>query len=152
MPIKIKLLALTSTFLLLVPEVDIYQTTGTAEINIMIVPFISHLLGIIGSVYLAAQLYTFAEKASGTWKYLSLSAVLFSLWNIIMAFNIILRVLYKENATFMQSSYSMFYFIKVIDPVLEAIVFFLFYYGMKRVANTMHNKPWTVFSEEDYYE
>jgi len=152
MPTKTKLLAFTGAFMLLAPEADVFQTTSTAEINIMIIPFIAHLLAIIGSLYLAAQLYMFAEKASATWKYLSLSAVLFSLWNTIMAFNIILKVLSKESAAFAQSSYGMIYSIKTIDPVLEVIVFFLFYYGMKRVANTMHNKPWTVFSKEDSNE
>ena len=149
MSITIRLLAFTGVFLLLLPRADVYQTTDMAEINVLIVPFISHLMGIIGSVYLAAQLYTIAERASITWKYLSTSIVLFALWNIIMAFNIMLKALNIGSVDYLQNSSNTLYLIEVIDPVLEAFVFIIFFYGMRKVANAMHNKPWTVFSKED---
>lgn len=141
----IRLIALTGAFLFLLPASDVNHASDMAYINVMVVPFISHLLGIIGSVYLAAQLNTIAERASRTWRYLSISIVLFSLWNIVMAFNIMLKVIYNRS----QSSFDIIYLISVMDPVLEAFVFFVFFYGMKKVANTMHSKPWAVFSKED---
>lgn len=141
----IRFIALTGAFLLLLPASNVTPGSDMAHINVMIVPFISHLLGIIGSVYLAAQLNTIAERASRTWEYLSISIVFFSLWNILMAFNITLKVLYNGS----QSSYEIINLIRVIDPVLEAFVFFVFFYGMKKVANAMHSKPWAVFSKED---
>lgn len=148
MSITIRLIAFTGAFLLLLPRADVYQTADMAEINVMIVPFMSHIMGIIGSVYLAAQLYTIAERASTTWKYLSISIVLFALWNVVMAFSIMLKALNIGSVDYLQSSSNTFYLINVIDPVLEVFVFFTFFYGLRKVANAMHNKPWTVFSQE----
>lgn len=152
MSAAIRLIAFTGAFLLLLPSSNANPSKDMAEINVLIVPFISHILGIIGSVYLATQLYTMAERASRTWKYLGLSIVLFSLWNIIMALNIMFRVLYNESVTFLNTSYNIIYFIKVIDPVLVAVTFFVFFYGMRKVADEMHRKPWAVFSKEDSNE
>ncbi len=124
------------------------------DISGTIVRLISFLLGMCGATYLAAGLWQRAEKGSESWKYLSISMVLFVFWNVIMAFGILLDVLTTQRADHelaisadVLNTY--FAIVKVLDPVTEVIVFIILLFGLQKIINAMRNEPWSVFSKED---
>lgn len=119
-----------------------------------IVRLISFLLGVCGATYLAAGLWSRSEKGSGSWKYLSISMILFVFWNVIGAFSILLDVLNIQRTThevaISQDAMNLYFFIvKILDPVLEVIVFILLLFGLQKIINAMRTKPWTVFNKEE---
>jgi hypothetical protein len=124
------------------------------DISGTIVRLISFLLGMCGATYLAAGLWQRAEKGSETWKYLSISMVLFVFWNVIMAFGILLDVLTAQKAerdiAISVDALNTFYtIVRILDPVIEVIVFVILLFGLRKIINAMRNEPWGVFSKED---
>ena len=119
-----------------------------------IVRLISFLLGVCGATYLAAGLWSRSEKGSNSWKYLSISMILFVFWNIIGAFSILLDVLTIQTAgndVAMSAEVLSLYkiIVRVLDPVLEVIVFIILLFGLRKIVFAMRTKPWTVFSKDD---
>lgn len=148
----------TIGFLLLLANLNVVQAingiSNGIDISGTIVRLISFLLGMCGATYLAAGLWQRAEKGSETWKYLSISMILFVFWNVIMAFGILLDVLTAQRAerdiAISVDALNTFYIIvRVLDPVLEVIVFVLLLFGLRKIINAMRNEPWSVFSRED---
>jgi hypothetical protein len=39
--------------------------------------------------------------------------------------------------------------VKILDPVIEVIVFLILLFGLRKIIDAMRTKPWTVFSKED---
>jgi len=119
-----------------------------------IVRLISFILGICGATYLAAGLWSRSEKGSVSWKYLSISMILFVFWNIIGAFSILLDVLNFQNSkndlAISPEAMDLYLFVvRILDPILEVIVFILLLFGLRKIVNTMRTKPWTVFSKDE---
>jgi hypothetical protein len=119
-----------------------------------IVRLISFLLGVCGATYLAAGLWSRSEKGSNSWKYLSISMILFVFWNILGAFSILLDVLTiqttgNEVAVSMQALDLYKIIVKVLDPVIEVIVFIILLFGLRKIVSAMRTKPWTVFSKDE---
>ncbi|HEY6586234.1 MAG TPA: hypothetical protein VIY97_03600, partial [Candidatus Methanoperedens sp.] len=111
-------------------------------------------LGICGATYLAAGLWSRSQKGSNSWKYLSISMILFVFWNIIGAFGILLDVIKVQNskndvAVSQEGLDLFFYIVKVLDPVLEVIVFIILLFGLRKIISAMRTKPWTVFSKDE---
>jgi len=119
-----------------------------------IVRLISFLLGVCGATYLAAGLWSRSEKGSNSWKYLSISMILFVFWNILGAFSILLDVLTiqttgNEVAVSMEALNLYKIIVKVLDPVIEVIVFIILLFGLRKIIYAMRTKPWTVFSKDE---
>ncbi len=145
-------------FLLLLADLDVaraaYGISNGIDISGTIVRLISFLLGMCGATYLAAGLWQRAEKGSETWKYLSISMVLFVFWNVIMAFGILLDVLTAQRAehdiAISADALNTYYaIVRILDPVIEVIVFVILLFGLRKIINAMRNEPWSVFSKED---
>ncbi|MCZ7401041.1 MAG: hypothetical protein O8C61_02325 [Candidatus Methanoperedens sp.] len=145
-------------FLLLLADLDVaraaYGISNGIDISGTIVRLISFLLGMCGATYLAAGLWQRAEKGSETWKYLSISMVLFVFWNVIMAFGILLDVLTAQRAEHdiaisVDALNTYYAIVRILDPVLEVIVFVILLFGLRKIINAMRNEPWSVFSKED---
>ncbi len=145
-------------FLLLLADLDVASAANGIgngiDISGTIVRLISFLLGMCGATYLAAGLWQRAEKGSETWKYLSISMVLFVFWNVIMAFGILLDVLTVQRAEHdiaisMDALNTYYAIVRILDPVIEVIVFVILLFGLRKIINAMRNEPWSVFSKED---
>ncbi len=133
---------------------NIAGTINGIDMSGTIVRLISFLLGICGATYLAAGLWSRSQKGSNSWKYLSISMVLFVFWNIIGAFGILLDVIKVQNsindvAISQEGLDLFFYIVKVLDPLLEVIVFIILLFGLRKIISAMRTKPWTVFSKDE---
>lgn len=133
---------------------NIAGTINGIDMSGTIVRLISFLLGICGATYLAAGLWSRSQKGSNSWKYLSISMILFVFWNIIGAFGILLDVIKVQNSindgAVSQEGLELFsYIVKVLDPLLEVIVFIILLFGLRKIINAMRTKPWTVFSKDE---
>lgn len=138
----------------IVSDSNIAGTINGIDMSGTIVRLISFLLGICGATYLAAGLWSRSQKGSNSWKYLSISMILFVFWNIIGAFGILLDVIKVQNsindAAVSQEGLELFsYIVKVLDPLLEVIVFIILLFGLRKIINAMRTKPWTVFSKDE---
>lgn len=138
----------------IIPESTIEGTINGIDMSGTIVRLISFLLGICGATYLAAGLWSRAQKGSNSWKYLSISMVLFVFWNIIGAFGILLDVIKIQNSindiAVSPEGLDLFsYIVKVLDPLLEVIVFLILLFGLRKIISAMRTKPWTVFSKDE---
>jgi hypothetical protein len=133
---------------------NIAGTINGIDMSGTIVRLISFLLGICGATYLAAGLWSRSQKGTNSWKYLSISMVLFVFWNIIGAFGILLDVIKVQNSM-NEAAIShdgldlMSYIVQVLDPVLEVIVFLILLFGLRKIISAMRTKPWTVFSKDE---
>lgn len=137
-------------FFLMLANASIDQTTNMVEINGMIVRLLAYLLAMIGSIYLAAELWKRAEIGSESWKYLCISMLMFTFWNIIMAFGIVINVLYMGgNINFVENSESIPVVLETLDPIIEVSVFIILLFGLRSIIKAMRDKPWTVFSKEE---
>lgn len=131
--------------------VDLYpgmDLTGT------IVRLIAFLLGMSGSMYLAAVLWKKSDTGAYSWKYLSVSMILFVFWNIVMTFGILMDVLHfgesaQENIISIETHDLVVNIINVLDPIIEVIVFLVLYFGLRKIVSDMREKPWMVFSKEE---
>ncbi len=132
---------------------NILETASRVDMSGTIVRLISFLLGICGATYLAAGLWSRSEKGSESWKYLSISMVLFVFWNIIGAFGILLEVLtYQDfgNGVVSEQNLNLYLAtVNILDPVIEVIVFIILLFGLRKIIYAMRTKPWTVFSKEE---
>jgi len=129
-------------------------TTEGVDMSGTIVRLISFLLGICGATYLAAGFWSRSEKGSVSWKYLSISMILFVFWNIIGAFSILLDVIQIQNSVndvaISQKAMDIYFFIvKILDPVIEVIVFVILLFGLRKIIGAMRTKPWNVFSKDE---
>jgi len=138
----------------IITDSNIAGTVNGIDMSGTIVRLISFLLGICGATYLAAGLWSRSQKGSNSWKYLSISMVLFVFWNIIGAFGILLDVINVQNskndiAVSQEGLDLFFYIVKVLDPFLEVIVFIILLFGLRKIISAMRTKPWTVFSKDE---
>jgi hypothetical protein len=135
-------------------DANIAGTINGIDMSGTIVRLISFLLGICGATYLAAGLWSRSEKGSESWKFLSISMILFVFWNIIGAFGILLDVLNYQNyssgiAISPEGLNIYLLIIKILDPIIEVIVFVILLFGLRKIINAMRTSPWTVFSRDD---
>lgn len=133
---------------------NITGTIDGIDMSGTIVRLISFLLGICGATYLAAGLWSRSEKGSESWKFLSISMILFVFWNIIGAFGILLDVLnyqnYRSEIAISEEGLNIYLFIiKILDPITEVIVFVILLFGLRKIISAMRTSPWTVFSRDD---
>lgn len=154
MSIKNRIINIAGISLIFMVNLNLAEASEGIDMSGTIVRLISFLLGICGATYLAAGLWQRSEKGSETWKYLSISMIMFVFWNIIGAFGILLDVIaaqraLNENSISVQTLNTYFAIVKVLDPVIEVIVFIILFFGLRKIINTMRNRPWTVFSRED---
>lgn len=138
----------------IITDSNLEGTINGIDMSGTIVRLISFLLGICGATYLAAGLWSRSQKGSNSWKYLSISMILFVFWNIIGAFGILLDVIKVQNskndiAVSQEGLDLFFYIVKVLDPVLEVIVFIILLFGLRKIISAMRTKPWTVFSKDE---
>ena len=138
----------------IITDSNIEGTINGIDMSGTIVRLISFLMGICGATYLAAGLWSRSQKGSNSWKYLSISMVLFVFWNIIGAFGILLDVIKVQNsindvAVSQEGLDLFFYIVQVLDPLLEVIVFIILLFGLRKIINAMRTKPWTVFSKDE---
>jgi hypothetical protein len=123
------------------------QAASEIDISGTIVRLLAFILGMCGSLYLAASLWRRAEKGSESWKYLAVSMMMLSFWNIIMAFSVMMTVLNIDrpgrvhDITF---DYVLF-IIKILDPIIEVTVFLILLFGLKKIIKAIREEPWTVF-------
>lgn len=150
MSTRIKLIALSCFFLLMLPAaradtpIEGMDTSGT------IVRLISFLLGMCGSTYLAASLWQRAERGTETWKYLSISMIMMIFWNIIMTFGVLLNILrFEKTVRSPEVIDNALIILNVLDPVVEVIVFLILLFGLRKIIKAMREEPWTVFSKEE---
>ena len=139
---------------LIMANANLAGAINGVDMSGIIVRLISFLLGICGATYLAAGLWSRSEKGSVSWKYLSISMILFVFWNILGAFGILLDVIQIQNpassAAMSQQSINLYLFIiKTLDPIIEVIVFVILLFGLRKIINAMRTKPWTVFSNDE---
>ncbi|CAG1005387.1 MAG: hypothetical protein OIN86_08365 [Candidatus Methanoperedens sp.] len=137
-----------------IADPNIAGTINGIDMSGTIVRLISFLLAICGATYLAAGLWSRSQKGSNSWKFLSISMVLFVFWNIIGAFGILLDVIKVQNSIneapiSIEGLDLFFYIVTVLDPVLEVIVFLILLFGLRKIINAMRTKPWTVFSKDE---
>jgi len=140
--------------LLMFSGVNLMGLDSGIDMSGTIVRLISFLLGVCGATYLAAGLWSRSEKGSSSWKYLSISMILFVFWNIIGAFSILLDVLTIQKSgnevAISEEALNLYILIvKVLDPVIEVIVFIILLFGLRKIINAMRTKPWTVFSKDE---
>ena len=138
--------------LFMLANANVLEAYNGIDMSGIIVRLISFLLGICGATYLAAGLWSRSEKGSGSWKYLSISMILLVFWNIIGAFSILLDVLTSQklgNSVAISEEALNIYLdiVKILDPVIEVIVFILLLFGLRKIINAMRTKPWSVFSK-----
>lgn len=150
---KLKAITHASFPLLLLGITNVVRIGDGSDISGIIIRLIAFMLGIFGATYLAAGLWHRAEKGSESWKYLSISMILFVAWNVIMTFGVLVDVLflkkYNTNILISMDALNTFTMIlKILDPVLEVIVFIILLFGLRKIIYAMRNEPWTVFSEE----
>ncbi|NJD53260.1 MAG: hypothetical protein FIB07_10375 [Candidatus Methanoperedens sp.] len=151
---EISLMLLAPVPVPIITESAIEGTINGIDMSGTIVRLISFLLGICGATYLAAGLWSRSLKGSNSWKYLSISMVLFVFWNIIGAFGILLDVIKVQNSindvSVSPEGLDLFsYIVKVLDPLLEVIVFIILLFGLRKIISAMRTKPWTVFSKDE---
>ncbi|GEM_PF-860880 len=147
MPIRIKLIALSG--LLMPPIARSAQDLSGVDTSGTVVQLISFLLAMCGSTYLAAALWRKGEGGSESWRYISVSMIMLALWNVIMAFGIMLTTLQsKGNLNSMKIIDNTNAIVKVLDPVIAVIAFLILLFGLEKIIKAMRDKPWTVFSEE----
>lgn len=153
-----RIITTVGVFLLLLANLNVARAvngiSNGIDISGTIVRLISFLLGMCGATYLAAGLWQRAEKGSETWKYLSISMVLFVFWNVIMAFGILLDVLTAQRAerdiAISTDALNTYYtIVRILDPVIEVIVFVILFFGLRKIINAMRNEPWSVFSKKE---
>jgi hypothetical protein len=150
MSIKIKLMALSSLFLLMLPAVKAASSLEGIDTSGTIVRLIAFLLGMCGSTYLAAGLWERAEKGTETWKYLSISMIMMVFWNIIMTFGVLLNILkFEKTVKSPEIIDNVLVILNVLDPVIEVIVFLVLLFGLKKIIRAMREEPWHVFSKEE---
>jgi len=143
--------------LLMLENVNALENINHIDLSGTLVQLISYLLGICGAAYLAAGLWFRSEKGSQSWKYLSVSMILFVFWNIIGTFSILLDVLSVRKSTSGivisdETLNTYIIIVKILDPVIAVIVFVILLFGLKKIIDAMRTKPWTVFSKEDEEE
>jgi hypothetical protein len=149
-----KLAFLAGVSLLIIENVTALEDINQIDMSGTIVRLISYLLGVCGAAYLAAGLWSRSEKGSQSWKYLSVSMVLFVFWNIIGTFSILLEVLAirKSISGIVISDEVMNTYIiivKILDPVIAVMVFLILLFGLRKIIDAMRTKPWTVFNKEE---
>jgi hypothetical protein len=149
-----KLAFLVGIPLLMIENVNALEAVNHIDMSGTIVRLISYLLGICGAAYLAAGLWSRSEKGSKSWKYLSVSMIIFVFWNIIGTFSVLLDVLSFRKSTsgivISDEALNIYIIIvKILDPVIEVMVFLILLFGLRKIIDAMRTKPWTVFSKED---
>lgn len=149
-----KLAFLAWISLLFIENVNALEELNQIDMSGTIVRLIAYLLGVCGAAYLAAGLWSRSEKGSKSWKYLSVSMILFVFWNIIGTFSILLEVLTVRKSTSGivisdEALNTYIIIVKILDPVIAVIVFVILLFGLKKIIDAMRTKPWTVFSKED---
>lgn len=152
-----KLAFLAGIPLLITENVNALEGINHIDMSGTMVSLISYLLGVCGAAYLAAGLWSRSEKGSESWKYLSVSMILFVFWNIIGTFSILLDVLSIRKSTSGivisdEALNTYIIIVQILDPVIEVIVFVILLFGLRKIINAMRTKPWTVFSKEDEEE
>ncbi len=157
MSLKRKLTVLFYFLFLMLTDVKAASSLDRIDTSGTIVRLIAFLLGICGSLYLAAVLWQRSEKGSEGWKFLSVSMLMFTFWNIIMSMNIMLIVLYSTRYTYYNSDILeaisiIFGIVKILDPVIEVVVFIVLALGLKMIIKAIRDRPWTVFSREEHNE
>lgn len=140
--------------LLMLADANVLEATGGIDMSGTIVRLISFLLGVCGATYLAAGLWSRSEKGSVSWKYLSISMILFVFWNIIGAFGILLDVLsvkkFDSSIAISEEALNIYLvIIQILDPVIEVIVFLIMLFGLRKIIYAMRTRPWTVFSKDE---
>jgi len=140
--------------LLMLADANVLEATGGIDMSGTIVRLISFLLGVCGATYLAAGLWSRSEKGSVSWKYLSISMILFVFWNIIGAFGILLDVLsvkkFDSSIAISDEALNIYLIIiQILDPVIEVVVFLILLFGLRKIINAMRTRPWTVFSKDE---
>ena len=140
--------------LLMFSGVNLMGLDSGIDMSGTIVRLISFLLGVCGATYLAAGLWSRSEKGSVSWKYLSISMILFVFWNIIGAFSILLDVLsvkkFDSSIAISDEALNIYLIIiKILDPVIEVIVFLILLFGLRKIIYAMRTRPWTVFSKDE---
>ena len=146
----IKILIATLGLILLMPNVNA-QAASEVDTSGTIVRLIAFLLGMCGSLYLAASLWRRAEKGSESWRYLSISMLMLSFWNIIMALGVVMVVLNIDKSGYIHDIAfdHVLSIIKILDPVIEVVVFLVLLFGLKKIIKAIREEPWTVFSKEE---
>jgi hypothetical protein len=149
-----KIAFLAGITLLIIENVNALEDINQIDMSGTIVRLISYLLGVCGAAYLAAGLWSRSEKGSQSWKYISVSMILFVFWNIIGTFSILLEVLSirKSTSGILISDEALntyIIIIKILDPVIAVVVFLILLFGLRKIIDAMRTKPWTVFSKED---
>ena len=152
-----KLAFLAGIPLLMIENVNALENISQIDMSGTIVRLISYLLGVCGAAYLAAGLWSRSEKGSQSWKYLSVSMILFVFWNIIGTFSILLDVLTIRKSTTGivisdEALNTYIIIVKILDPVIAVIVFLILLFGLRKIIDAMRTKPWTVFGKEDEEE
>jgi len=140
--------------LLMLADANVLEATGGIDMSGTIVRLISFLLGVCGATYLAAGLWSRSEKGSVSWKYLSISMILFVFWNIIGAFGILLDVLsvkkFDSSIAISDEALNIYLIIiQILDPVIEVVVFLILLFGLRKIIHAMRTRPWTVFSKDE---
>jgi len=143
--------------LLIIENVSALEEINQIDMSGTIVRLISYLLGVCGAAYLAAGLWSRSEKGSQSWKYISVSMILFVFWNIIGTFSILLDVLTIRKSTSGivisdEALNTYIIIVKMLDPVIAVIVFLILLFGLRKIIDAMRTKPWTVFCKEDEAE
>lgn len=136
-------------FLLLAPAAGSTPSARSLEISGAIIQIAAFLLAMCGSLFLASGLWIRGEKGSESWKYLSISMIMFAVWNVIMAFGLMIGSLMAKSGNDTGGVFeNLLNIINVLDPVIEVVVFMILLFGMQNIIKMMRTKPWAVFGKE----
>ncbi len=123
------------------------ESSGTA------MQIIAFLLGICGSVYLAAILWERGNKGSESWKQLSIAMMLFGLWNTIMIFDIMMMAFLTQNPDSSNENIeTVILTLKTLGPLVEVMVFIILLFGLMTIIRKMRHMPWVLFNKVEEHD
>ncbi len=128
------------------------QMHGSMEKSGAAMQIIAYLLGMGGSVYLASVLWKRGNKGSESWKQLSIAMILFGLWNIIMIYNIMMLALYQDPDNVNENFETAFFAFRVLDQILEVMVFIILFFGLNTIIRKMRQSPWVLFEKVEEHD
>ncbi len=128
------------------------EMQGSMEKSGAAMQIIAYLLGMSGSIYLAAILWNRGNKGSESWKQLSIAMMLFGLWNIIMIFNIMMLALYQDPDNINPNFEIAFFAFRILDPILEVMVFLILFFGLNTIIRKMRHSPWVLFDKVEEHD
>jgi multisubunit Na+/H+ antiporter MnhB subunit len=69
-----------------------------------------------------------------------------------MIFNIMMLALYQDPDNINENSKIAFFALRVLDPVLEVMVFLILFFGLNTIIRKMRHSPWVLFDKLEEHD